>query len=57
MLCRRQRADWFQRFKNNEFDLGDKKRSGAQKKFEDKELEELLDKDPCQTLSEQFRNV
>ena len=49
--------DWFRHFKNNDFDLGDKKRSGAPKKFEVKELEELLDEDPCQTLSELFRNV
>ena len=33
--------DWFRRFKNNDFKLEDKERSGAPKKFEDKELEEL----------------
>ncbi|KAG5319461.1 MOS1T transposase, partial [Pseudoatta argentina] len=44
--------DWFQRFKNNDFELEDKERSGAPKKFEDKELEQLLDEDPSQTLSE-----
>ncbi|KAG5323340.1 MOS1T transposase, partial [Pseudoatta argentina] len=40
------------RFKNNDFELEDKERSGAPKKFQDKELEQLLDEDPSQTLSE-----
>ncbi|KAG5324069.1 MOS1T transposase, partial [Pseudoatta argentina] len=44
--------DWFRRFKNNDFQLEDKERSGASKKFQDKELEQLLDEDPSQTLSE-----
>ncbi|KAG5316917.1 MOS1T transposase, partial [Pseudoatta argentina] len=44
--------DWFRRFKNNDFVFEDKERSGAPKKFEDKELEQLLDEDPSQTLSE-----
>ncbi|KAG5319477.1 MOS1T transposase, partial [Pseudoatta argentina] len=44
--------DWFRRFKNNDFELEDKERSGALKKFQDKELEQLLDEDPSQTLSE-----
>ncbi|KAG5316079.1 MOS1T transposase, partial [Pseudoatta argentina] len=35
--------DWFRRFKNNDFALEDKERSGAPKKFQDKELEQLLD--------------
>ncbi|KAG5318734.1 MOS1T transposase, partial [Pseudoatta argentina] len=44
--------DWFRRFKNNHFELEDTERSGAPKKFQDKELEQLLDEDPSQTLSE-----
>ncbi|KAG5317982.1 SESN protein, partial [Pseudoatta argentina] len=44
--------DWFRRFKNNDFQLEDKERSGAPKKCQDKELEQLLDEDPSQTLSE-----
>ncbi|KAG5327596.1 MOS1T transposase, partial [Pseudoatta argentina] len=44
--------DWFRRFKNNDFELEDKERSGATKKFQDKELEQLLDEDPSQTLPE-----
>ena len=44
--------DWFRRFKNNDFKLEDKERSGAPKKFEDKELEEILYEDRSQTLAE-----
>ncbi|KAG5317854.1 MOS1T transposase, partial [Pseudoatta argentina] len=44
--------DWFRRFENNDFELEDKERSGAPKKFQDKELEQLLDENPSQTLSE-----
>lgn len=44
--------DWFRRFKNNDFDIEDKERSGAPKKFDDEELKALLDEDSCQTLSE-----
>ena len=46
--------DWFRRFKNNGFKLEEKKRSGAPKKFEDKdkELEEILDEGRSQTLAE-----
>ncbi|KAG5322500.1 MOS1T transposase, partial [Pseudoatta argentina] len=35
--------NWFRRFKNNDFQLEDKERSGAPKKFQDKELEQLFD--------------
>ena len=54
MFCRIQHAetgDWFRRFKNNDFKLEDKERSGAPKKFEDKELEEILDEDRFQALA------
>ena len=44
--------DWFRRLKNIDFKLEDKERSGAPKKCEDKELEEILDGDRCQTLAE-----
>ena len=44
--------DWFRRFKNNDFKLETKERSGAPKKFEDKELEEILYEDRFQTLAE-----
>ncbi|GJQ73057.1 hypothetical protein Trydic_g1688 [Trypoxylus dichotomus] len=42
----------FQRFKNGDFDANDKERDGIPKKFQNEELEELLDIDPCQTLEE-----
>ena len=35
--------DWFRHFKNNNFELEIEKHSGTLKKFEDKELEEVLD--------------
>ena len=35
--------EWFRRFKNGDFSVEDKPRSGQPKKFEDKELEALLD--------------
>ena len=44
--------DWFRRFKNNNFGVEDKERSGAPKKFENKELEALLDQNSYQTLDE-----
>ena len=44
--------DWFRLFKNNDFKLEDKERSGAPKKFEDKELDEILDVNRSQTLKE-----
>ena len=37
--------DWFRRLKNNDFKLNDKEHSGALKKFEDKEFEEILNED------------
>ena len=44
-LCR----EWFRRFKNGDFSVENKPRCGQPKKFEDKELEALLDEDPTQT--------
>jgi len=35
--------EWFQKFKNGEFDVKDKERSGRPKVYEDAELEALLD--------------
>jgi len=42
----------FQKFKNGEFDVEDKERSGRPKVYEDTELEALLDEDSCQTQKE-----
>ena len=41
-----------QKFKNGEFDIQDKKRSGRPKVYEDAELEALLDQDSCQMQKE-----
>ena len=42
----------FARFKSGDFDLEGQERAGCPKKFEDAELEALLDEDPCQTQEE-----
>jgi len=44
--------EWFRRFKDGDFNVEDKPRSGQPKKFEDKELEALLEKDQSQTQEE-----
>jgi len=51
IICR----DWFSLFKNNNFNVEDKERSGAAKKFE--ELKALLHKDSCQTLTELSKSL
>ena len=40
---------WFRQFKSGDFDLTDKEHPGAAKKFEDEELQALLDEDPIQS--------
>ena len=45
-------GEWFWRFKNGDFSVEDKPRSGQPKKFEDKELEALLEEDQSQTQEE-----
>ncbi|EFN76296.1 Histone-lysine N-methyltransferase SETMAR, partial [Harpegnathos saltator] len=44
--------EWFQKFKNGEFNVEDKERSGRPKVYEDTELEALLEEDSCQTQEE-----
>ena len=44
--------EWFRRFKDGDFSVEDKSRSGQPKKFEDKELEALLEEDQSQTQEE-----
>jgi len=51
-LSERSCREWFQKFKNGEFDVEDKERSGRPKMYEDAELEALLDEDSCQTQKE-----
>ena len=51
-LAERTCQKWFARFKSSEFGLEDEERPGQPKKFEDEELEALLDEDCCQTQEE-----
>ena len=44
--------EWFQKFKNDEFDVEDKEHIGRPKVYEDAKLESLLDEDWCQTEEE-----
>jgi len=43
--------EWFQRFKNGDFDVEDRQSSGREKVFEDAELA-LLEQDSCQNQKE-----
>lgn len=51
-LSDRSCREWFEKFKNGEFDVEDKKRIGRPKVYEDTELETLLKEDSCQTQEE-----
>ena len=51
-LSERSCREWFQKFKDGEFDIEDKQRSGRPKVYEDEELEALLDQDSCQMQEE-----
>ena len=48
-LSERTCQKWFARFKNGDFDLEDQECAGCPKKFENTELEALLDEYLCQT--------
>ena len=48
---------WFRRFKNGDFNVEDKPRFGQPKKFEDKELETLLEKNQSQTQEELAKSL
>ncbi|CAK9820084.1 Mariner Mos1 transposase [Anthophora quadrimaculata] len=41
--------EWFRRFKNGDFTVVDKQRSGRPQVFEDEDLKALVDEDPCET--------
>lgn len=43
---------WYQRFKDGDYELVDKNRSGRPKSVEDQELKALLDEDPTQLLKQ-----
>ena len=51
-LAERTCQKWFTRLKSGDFGLEDEERPGQPKKFEDEELEALLDKDRCKTQEE-----
>ena len=51
-LAERTCQKWFARFKSGDFGLEDEERPGQPKKFEDEELEALVDEDCCQTQEE-----
>ena len=51
-LSERSYREWFQKFKNGEFDIEDKGRSGTPKVYEDAELEALLDQNSCQNFND-----
>ena len=51
-LSERTCQKWFSRFKSGDFGLEDEERPGQLKKFENEELEALLDKDCCQRHEE-----
>ena len=51
-LAERACQNWFARFKSGDYGLEDEERHGQPKKFEDEELEALLDEDCCQTQEE-----
>jgi len=56
-LSERTCREWFHRFKSNDSDVEDKERPGQPKKFEDTELQSVLDEDDTQTqqqLAEQL---
>ena len=49
--------EWFQRFKNDDFDVEDRHSGGREKVFEVAELEALLEQDSCQNQEELARSV
>ena len=49
--------EWFQRFKNGDFDVEDRHSGGREKVFEDAELEVLLEQDSCQNQEELARSL
>ena len=53
-LSERSCREWFQKFKNGEFDIEDKERSGRPKVYEDAELEAILNQHSWQRQEEQY---
>ena len=49
--------EWFQRFKNGDFDVEDQHSGGREKVFEDAEMEALLEQDSRQNQEELARSL
>ena len=49
--------EWFQRFKNDDFDVEDRHSGGREKIFEDAELKALLEQDSCQNQEKLARSL
>jgi len=49
--------EWFQRFKNGDFDVEDRHSGRREKVFEDSELKALLEQDSCQNQEELARSL
>lgn len=56
-LAKTTAKDWYLRFKNGDFDVRDKKRSGAPQKVTGRELEVILAQDATQTLEDIARQL
>ena len=56
-ISERTYRQWFQRFKNGDFDVEDRHSGGREKVFEDAELEALLEEDSCQNQEELARSL
>lgn len=56
-LSERTCREWFQKFKNGDFDVEDKDRSGRSKIYENAELKELLVEDSSQTQKKLALNL
>ena len=53
----REIREWFQKFKNGEFDVEDKERSGRPKVYEDAELEALLENSNMKIRAKRKKNL
>ena len=56
-ISERTSREWFQRFKNDDFDVEDRHSGGREKVFEDAELEALLEQDSYQNQEELARSL
>ena len=57
LMSERTCREWYQRFKNGDFQVEDRHSGGRPKVFEDEELQHLLDEDSCQVQEELARSL